>query len=118
MSVPSLFVRVDLTSGLRIGPDKIVLLEAIRSTGSISAAARSVGMSHRWAWLLVDEMNQGLQERAVTARPGGRRGGGAIVTAAGEHVAELYRAIEAQARSAVGQELHTLGLLGMRPKRS
>ena len=87
-------IRIDLASGGRIGPGKIALLEAIQSTGSISAAARSIGMSYRRAWLLVDEINQALREPAVTAETGGVRGGGAAVTAVGERVVGLYRAIE------------------------
>jgi molybdate transport system regulatory protein len=75
--------RVDLASGLRIGSGKISLLETIRSTGSISAAARSLEMSYRRAWLLVEEINNGSHEPAVTAESGGRHGGGAVVTAVG-----------------------------------
>ena len=41
MAGTHLSIRIDLPSGDRIGPGKIALLEAIRSTGSISAAARS-----------------------------------------------------------------------------
>jgi molybdate transport system regulatory protein len=52
-----LSIRLDLTSGDRIGPGKIALLEAIQATGSISAAARSLGMSYRRAWLLVEQIN-------------------------------------------------------------
>src|SRR5215510_719044 len=80
---------LNLTSGHRIGPGKIALLEAIRSTGSISAAARRLGMSYRLAWLLVEEINDALQEPAVTAAIGGRQGGGAALTPNGERVVEL-----------------------------
>jgi molybdate transport system regulatory protein len=45
-------------SGARIGPGKIALLESIRDTGSISAAARDMGMSYKRAWLLLDTINQ------------------------------------------------------------
>jgi molybdate transport system regulatory protein len=62
-----LSIRLDLTSGDRIGPGKIALLEAIQATGSISAAARKIGMSYRRAWLLVEQINESLQEPAVTA---------------------------------------------------
>ena len=58
MAGTHLSIRIDLASGDRIGPGKIALLEAIRSTGSISAAARSIGMSYRRAWLLVEEINR------------------------------------------------------------
>ncbi len=111
MAGTHLSIRIDLASGNRIGPGKIALLEAIRSTGSISAAARSIGMSYRRAWLLVDEINRTLREPAVTAETGGRRGGGAMVTPVGERVVGLYRAIEAQARAAAGGEFRAIGKL-------
>jgi molybdate transport system regulatory protein len=117
-SLANLFVQVDLPSGLRIDEGKIALLEAIRSTGSIAAAARAIGLSRGWAWLLVDQINQGVKAPAVTAAPGGRRGGGAIVTPTGEHIINLYRTIEAQARSAMGKEFQTLKVLGRAGKRS
>ena len=111
MATTHLSIRIDLASGSRIGPGKIALLEAIRSTGSISAAARSIGMSYRRAWLLVEEMNQALREPAVTAETGGVHGGGAVVTPAGERVVGLYRAIETRARAAAGGEFRAIGKL-------
>ena len=117
MADTHLSIRIDLASGARIGPDKIALLEAIRSTGSISAAARSIGMSYRRAWLLVEEINRTLREPAVTAETGGARGGGAKVTPVGERVVDLYRAIETQARSAAGGEFRAIGRL-VRPGKS
>src|SRR5215470_7989146 len=111
MAATRLSIRIDLASGDRIGPGKIALLEAIRSTGSISAAARSLGMSYRRAWLLVEEINDALRAPAVAAETGGRRGGGANVTAVGEQVVGLYRAIEAHARSAAGGEFRAIGKL-------
>jgi molybdate transport system regulatory protein len=111
MAGTRLSIRIDLASGDRIGPGKIALLEAIRSTGSISAAARSLGMSYRRAWLLVEEVNHALCEPAVSAETGGRHGGGAVVTAAGERVVDLYRAIESHARSAASGEFRAIGKL-------
>jgi len=117
MSGTHLSIRINLASGNRIGPGKIMLLEAIRSTGSISAAARSIGMSYRRAWLLVEEINQTLREPAVKAETGGARGGGAVVTPAGERMVNLYRAIEAQARTAAGGEFRAIGKLIRHEKR-
>jgi molybdate transport system regulatory protein len=111
MAATRLSIRIDLASGDRIGPGKIALLEAIRSTGSISAAARSLGMSYRRAWLLVEEINDALRAPAVAAATGGRRGGGANVTAVGEQVVGLYRTIEAHARRAAGGEFRAIGKL-------
>ena len=111
MAGTHLSIRIDLASGERIGPGKIALLEAIRSTGSISAAARSIGMSYRRAWLLVEELNRTLREPAVTAETGGPGGGGAMVTPTGDRVVGLYRTIESQARTAAGGEFRAIGKL-------
>lgn len=117
MSTTRLSIRIDLPSGDRIGPGKIALLEAIRSTGSISAGARALGMSYRRAWLLVEEINEALREPAVAAETGGRRGGGAMLTPVGERVIDLYRAIEDHARTAAGGEFRAMGKL-VRPTRT
>ena len=76
-------VRVSIVfeSGARIGPGKAKLLESIRDTGSISAAAREMGMDYKRAWTLLDSMNQAFTQPVVSAAPGGARGGGATLTA-------------------------------------
>jgi molybdate transport system regulatory protein len=74
MTSARLSIRIDLASGDQIGPSKIALLEAIRAQGSISGAARSLGISYRGAWLLVKAINQAMREPAVTAETGGRNG--------------------------------------------
>jgi molybdate transport system regulatory protein len=111
MADTRLSIRLDLTSGGRIGPGKIALLEAIRTTGSISAAARQLRMSYRRAWLLVEQVNKALEEPAVTAATGGRQGGGAALTPSGERVIELYRSIEDIARSSARAEFRAVGKL-------
>src|SRR5580692_3605157 len=93
-----LSLRLDITDSDSLGPGKIALLEAIRSEGSISAAARHLGMSYRRAWLLVEQINNGLSEPAVTAATGGASGGGATLTPVGEQVVGLYRTIESRTR--------------------
>jgi molybdate transport system regulatory protein len=103
-----LTLRVDFGTDRAIGPGKVLLLEAIRDTGSISQAGRSLGMSYRRAWLLVDDMNQCFREPVVTAQPGGSQGGGAALTAFGEKVVQKYRAIETQATAAAKPQLHDL----------
>jgi len=81
---------------IAMGPGKADLLDAIAREGSISAAGRALGMSYRRAWLLVDAMNRCWDEPLVTTAPGGRRGGGAQVTATGQAVLAGYRAVQAR----------------------
>lgn len=117
MAEPRLSIRIDLASGDRIGPGKIALLEAIRQTGSISAAARQLGMSYRRAWLLVEEVNDALQGRAVSAATGGRQGGGAALTPAGEQLVELYRSIETAAHAGAKKQFKAVGALMRKSRR-
>ena len=81
-----------------IGPGKIALLEAIRETGSISAAARKLRMSYRRAWVLVDDLNRRLSAAVVEAAPGGKSGGGATLSPTGHKLVALYREIERKAQ--------------------
>ena len=67
-----------------LGWGRVILLERIRDHGSISAAARSMGMGYRHAWELVDSMNTHAPAPLVEMRTGGKQGGGATLTAAGE----------------------------------
>ena len=60
-------VSIVFESGSRIGPGKAKLLESIRDTGSISAAARDMGMSYKRAWVLLNSINQAFNEPVVTA---------------------------------------------------
>ena len=68
-------LSIVLASDARIGPGKAALLESIRDTGSISAAARGMEMSYKRAWLLLDSINQAFETPAVVAATGGQRGG-------------------------------------------
>jgi molybdate transport system regulatory protein len=104
----SLFIRVDLGPGGRIGPGKVALLEAIARTGSISAAGRNLRMSYRRAWALVEQLNRLFAEPVVTAQPGGTGGGGAALTELGADLVRRYRAIEAAAQSAASAHLAEL----------
>jgi len=88
-----------------LGPGKVDLIEAIERSGSISAAAREMGMSYRRAWLLVEALNQMFQSPLVVASPGGVRGGGAQITDFGKGVAAAYRRIEQKTRVAIREEL-------------
>ena len=101
MTEPKLFLRLDLTSRIRLGPGKIRLLEEIEHQGSISAAGRSLNMSYRRAWLLIDELNSYFREPVVVTRLGGTGGGTAGVTPLGRSVIRVYRAMEQDAERMV-----------------
>lgn len=92
---PRVHLRIDFDGQRVLGPGKIALLEHIRDTGSISAAARMMSMSYRRAWLLTESLNALFTEPAVATNVGGRQGGGARLTEFGEQLIADYRAMEA-----------------------
>lgn len=70
---------------------RVVLLEHIGREGSVSAAAKSMDMSFSHAWGLVKSMNELAGEPLVETRAGGKGGGGAWLTPAGQRaVADFW----------------------------
>jgi molybdate transport system regulatory protein len=95
----ALKLKIQLYCGAEIamGPGKADLLEAIAAHGSISAAAKAMGMSYRRAWLLVDAMNRCWSGPLVETVAGGSHERGAKVSALGERVLASYRSMAAAA---------------------
>src|SRR5512139_806778 len=77
-----------------LGHGRIELLERIAETGSISQAARAMGMSYKAAWDAVDAMNNVSDEPLVLRSAGGKHGGGTQLTDHGRKLIEVYRAAE------------------------
>ena len=97
-------VRILIGSATALGPGKVGLLEAIAQRGSISGAARDLGMSYRRAWMLVDTMNRCFTSDLVETNTGGKGGGGARVTDVGLDVIQRYHDMEAKAAASVVAE--------------
>ena len=74
---------------------RVVLLERIREQGSIAAAARSMDMAYSHAWTLVAEINRLAGQELVSRTFGGRHGGRAWLTPAGEEaVVQFWRLVD------------------------
>ena len=85
------------------GPERLALLAAIRDHGSIAAAAKASGSSYKGAWDAVQALNNLFEQPLVEAQPGGRAGGAARVTAAGEAVLAAYHLVEQELGKIVGR---------------
>jgi molybdate transport system regulatory protein len=101
-------LRISKGEDIAVGPGKVALLEQIGATGSITGAAKALGMSYRRAWLLVDSMNHTFRKPVVETLTGGSHGGGTAVTAIGEEVIRRYRRTESLARKAGAAEIAAL----------
>ncbi len=113
--MPKLRIRIEFDGHRSLGPGKIQLLEAVAEYGSISAAARSMEMSYRHAWEMLDDVNQCFREPVIETETGGRAGGGARVTRIGHDLIERYRAMQGKAASAVEEDLRALGRASSKP---
>jgi molybdate transport system regulatory protein len=80
------------------GRNRIALLERIDALGSITSAARELGMSYRAAWEAIETMDNVAGEPLVKRAPGGKGGGGSHLTEAGRHLVRVFRNAEAAHR--------------------
>ena len=99
---PTLSVRLRVLCGeeVALGPGKSELLAAIAETGSITRAAKQLGISYMHAWSLVQTMNACFRRPLVLAARGGQKGGGTGLTEEGKAVLALYRETAAAALQA------------------
>ncbi|WP_374682426.1 winged helix-turn-helix domain-containing protein [Accumulibacter sp.] len=100
--------RIHIGDDIEIGPGKIDLLCHVADGQSISAAARSLGMTYKRAWLLIDTLNQGFGRPVVETTSGGKGGGGSRLTPLGEALVARYQALEAKLSQAAQPELDAL----------
>jgi molybdate transport system regulatory protein len=107
-SLPSLCLRIDLSTDRRIISDKVQLLEAMEAWGSISAAGRAMHISYTKAWHLLHEINLVCGRETVDRQIGGKNGGGTGLTPFGVSLVARYRKIERVAAGAVEEDLRQL----------
>ena len=106
-------LRVILSEAAYVGPGRADLLELIGETGSISEAAKRMGMSYKRAWSLVQALNDGFTAPLVETARGGKEQGAAL-TAAGRQVLTLYRAMQDKTRAAIAEDVAALRKLAVK----
>ncbi len=102
---------IDIDGEKFFGPGRAELLELIAETGSIAKAAKSMGMSYKKAWDMVNEMNTLGNKPYVVSQAGGQKGGGAEVTEVGRKMIEAYRDITRQLESIASKNRDILKLV-------
>ena len=91
----SLRLRVAGREPIALGPGKVELLKLIETTGSLTAAAKEMGLSYMKAWSLIQTMKP-----LVETSRGGRTGGGVTLTAKGRQALALYQTMQHEALAA------------------
>ena len=102
---------IDVNGEKFFGPGRAELLSLIDETGSIASAAKSMGMSYKKAWAMVDEMNAKAQTPYVVAQKGGQKGGGTALTPAGKSVVSAYEKIIQRINNVLDKEKSFLDLI-------
>ncbi|MBO0329698.1 winged helix-turn-helix domain-containing protein [[Muricauda] lutisoli] len=82
---------IDIDGKKFFGPGRAQLLLMIEKNGSLSKAAKEMGMSYRKAWAMVEDMNQRGQKPYVELHKGGTKGGGAELTETGKKVLSTFQ---------------------------
>lgn len=87
-----LSITVSETTSLAV--EQVALLRAIADVGSISKAAKQVGISYKTAWDRVDTMNNMSEQALVSRSVGGAKGGGTALTPLGIKIIKGFDAIQ------------------------
>lgn len=109
----SLRLQLKIGDGSRLGQGKVRLLEEIERTGSISAAARALGMNYRRGWELVDQMARAFGRPVVLGTTGGL--GGAELTPLGRDIVARFRTLEQEVSQIATQHLRAFDEMVAQP---
>jgi molybdate transport system regulatory protein len=105
-----LHLRVGFSDSFYMGPGRADLMQFIAETGSISEAAKRMGMSYKRAWGLVQALNEGFGGLLIETARGGKEQG-ALLTAAGREVLERYRGMQEATKKAIARDVEALTVL-------
>jgi molybdate transport system regulatory protein len=102
---------IDIDGERFFGPGRAELLQHIRETGSIAKAAKTMGMSYKKAWAMVEGLNGHAQKPYVVARKGGAEGGGTELTTNGLAMLLAYDKLNNKLHSLVKKNIDILKLI-------
>ena len=86
-------IWIEADGNILLGEGRVSLLKAIEAEGSLSKAAKSLGMSYKKAWSLIDAVNKRAETPVTTSSIGGKGGGGATLTAYGKSLVDAFDTI-------------------------
>lgn len=99
---------LETDEGRFLGIGRLELLERIAELGSIARAAQAMNMSYKRAWDLVSSMNAQAAAPLVSTKTGGSKGGGTVVTEAGQEAIVAFKALQARFQDFLQAETNRL----------
>ncbi len=103
-------IWIEIDGEILLGEGRVQLLKAIGATGSLSKAAKSLGMSYKKAWSLVDAMNTRAEMPVIETSIGGTKGGGSLLTEYGQSLVAAYEKINENCWNYLDKQMDTLPL--------
>lgn len=94
-----------------LGEGRIYLLKAINETGSLSKAAKSIGISYKKAWQLLDSINKSGKRGVTINTVGGKGGGGSQLTDYGKSLIIAFDTINKNCWAFLDKELEKINKL-------
>lgn len=83
-------IWIEVGENVLVGEGRVRLLKEIEATGSLNKAAKSIGMSYKKAWTMIDAVNRSSKEAVVTTSVGGQKGGGTVITPYGKDLIKAF----------------------------
>ncbi|MEZ4795679.1 MAG: LysR family transcriptional regulator [Flavobacteriaceae bacterium] len=103
-------IWIEADGSILLGEGRVQLLKAIDEEGSLSKAAKSLGMSYKKAWSLIDAVNSRAKKPVIITSVGGKGGGGAQLTTYGKTMVNAFENINKNCWSYLDSQLKALDL--------
>jgi len=103
-------IWIEADGNVLLGEGRVKLLKAIETTGSLSKAAKSLGMSYKKAWSLIDTVNKRAEHPVTTSNIGGKGGGGAELTPYGKSLVDTFETINKNCWKFLDQQINNVSL--------
>jgi molybdate transport system regulatory protein len=86
-------IWIEAENNVLMGEGRIKLLKAIEETRSLSKAAKTLNMSYKKAWHLINYVNKAAKKPVTISNIGGKGGGGAELTPYGKSLIIAFEEI-------------------------
>jgi len=101
-------IWIEFEDHVLLGEGRVQLLKAIDDTGSLSQAAKSLNISYKKAWDLIDSVNKSAKEPLTITSTGGKGGGGAELTQYGKSLISAFDNINKNCWEFLDQQLEAI----------
>ncbi|GAA4970417.1 winged helix-turn-helix domain-containing protein [Algibacter aquimarinus] len=98
-------IWIESDENVLLGEGRVHLLKAIQETGSLSKAAKSLNISYKKAWQLLDSVNKSAKKPVTINSIGGKGGGGAELTEYGKSLVKAFDEINRNCWAFLDNEL-------------